>query len=128
MNRWIYLELLKTNLRISAEKSHRGNCWIFQQNRDPKQTSAVVKEWLLYNAPKKFNTPSQSPDMNPVEHIWDYLEEKIRKYAATHKALLQEWTTGIDKNSNRFYRKTYEFDATTIKAVFQSQGESVNTM
>ncbi|GBP03158.1 Transposable element Tc3 transposase [Eumeta japonica] len=38
----------------------------------------------------------QSPDLNPIENLWAYLEEKIREHNISSKtllkqALLQEW-------------------------------------
>ncbi|CAK9796392.1 Transposable element Tcb2 transposase [Anthophora quadrimaculata] len=74
MDQHIYLDILQENLKSSAEKLNLGN-FIFQQDRDPKHTAKHVKQWLLYNAPKQLNTPPQSPDMNPIEHLWDEIEE-----------------------------------------------------
>ena len=73
-----------------------GNNWIFQQDQDPKHTAHVVREWLLYNVPKQLHSPPQSPDLNPIEHVWDYLEKSIRKHNISSKeslklALQTEW-------------------------------------
>ena len=40
--------------------------------------------------------PSQSPDLNPVEHIWETLVCQVRKYrylnkASVFKSLKEEW-------------------------------------
>ena len=41
--------------------------------------------------------PVVSPDMNPIEHIWDYLGRKVRATGNVHNlrnlenALIQEW-------------------------------------
>ena len=41
--------------------------------------------------------PAVSPDMNPIEHIWDYLGRKVRARGNVHNlrdlenALIQEW-------------------------------------
>ncbi|GJQ71081.1 hypothetical protein Trydic_g988 [Trypoxylus dichotomus] len=66
MDRRVYLEPLKTNLRISAEKLHLRNRRLFQQVPDSKPTSAIVKGWLLFNVTKKLNPTPQSPDMNSI--------------------------------------------------------------
>jgi hypothetical protein len=71
MNRFGYLNILKNNLKQSARKFGLDRCFVFQQDNDPKHTSLIVREWLLYNDPKQLKSPPQSPDMNPIDHLWD---------------------------------------------------------
>ena len=35
-----------------------------------------VRLWLLYNCPKVIEPPPQSPDMNPIENIWNELDRQ----------------------------------------------------
>jgi transposase len=90
MDRFQYLTILKDNLKASVEKLGLEQSWIFQQDNDPKHTAIIVKEWLLYNVPKQLHSPPQSPDLNPIEHIWDEVERKLRKYHISNKKTLKE--------------------------------------
>jgi Transposase and inactivated derivatives len=96
MNHIMYIDILKENLRSSAIKIGMGNQFIFQQDNVPKQTARKVKEWLLYNMPNQLHSPSQSPDMNPIENLWSHLKIQIRKRqikstSQLKAAFLEEW-------------------------------------
>lgn len=96
MDRFGYLDILQQKLHASAQKLDLGQNFIFQHDCDPKHTAKIVKEWLLYHVPHQLHTPPQSPDLNPIEHLWELLERRIRQYDITSKPilkqkLLEEW-------------------------------------
>ena len=61
-----YINILKRNLRTSAEDLRLGASFQFYQDNDPKHSAANTKLWLLYNCPKVIKTTVQSPDLNPI--------------------------------------------------------------
>lgn len=97
MNKETYLDILKTNLKSSARKLGIENSFHFYQDNDPKHKAWVVRSWLLYNCPKVIETPPQSPDINPIEHLWEHLDRKIRanhnvrRKTELRQAILEEW-------------------------------------
>lgn len=96
MDKWLYLDILKSNLKQSAAKLCLGKSFIFQQDNDPKHTAHIIREYLIYNVAKQLHSPPQSPDLNPIEHLWDELERRIRKYPISNKNMLknrlnEEW-------------------------------------
>lgn len=90
MDKFQYLNILKGNVRKSAEKLGISNDFYFQQDNDPKHTAEIVRLWLLYNTPHTLKTPPQSPDTNPIEHLWSELESRLRKHHITRKAHLKQ--------------------------------------
>ncbi|KAJ4443512.1 hypothetical protein ANN_05184 [Periplaneta americana] len=65
-------------------------------NNDPKHNSYIVQEFLLYKCPKVLHPPPQSPDLNPIEHLWEELNRRVGSMPISSKEelkarLQKEW-------------------------------------
>ena len=77
-----------------------GHNFILQQDNDPNHCSRVEKNYLNEMAEEEvlelMTWPPQSPDLNIIEHIWDYLDRKKVEHAPQNaeecfKVLQREW-------------------------------------
>ena len=123
MGQWMYLNILKEHLLVSAEKLGIRNNFIFQQDNDPKHTARIVQEWILYNTPHYLRTPPQSPDINPIENLWSEIKKKIQKRPPKNKEELkerfkEEWQT-ISVN---FTEKLIKSMPRRLEAIIRSNG------
>lgn len=96
MDQHAYLNILRNNLFPSVEKLGLEGRYLFQQDNDPKHTARLVREWMIHNVRQQLHTPPQSPDVNPIEHLWEELKRRVRKHQVRNKEDLknrirQEW-------------------------------------
>ena len=89
MNREKYREILQENLLQSAQDLRLGRRFTFQQDNDLKHTAKTKQYWLRDKSLNILELPSQSPDLNPIEHLWRDLKIAVQQRSPSNLTTLE---------------------------------------
>ena len=97
----LYVQILEDELQQTlVDYGFTPEDIIFQQDNDPKHTSRKAKEWLREHGFEVMVWPAQSPDLNPIEHLWFLLKRRLAAYPEPAKGILDLWER-IHKSGTR---------------------------
>ncbi|KAG1481916.1 hypothetical protein G6F54_013679 [Rhizopus delemar] len=103
MNSDLYQQILDTTLRETME--YYDMDWstaYFQHDGDPKHRSKSTVQWLQANGVNYIDDwPAQSPDLNPIEHLWHHLKLNLSLYDKKAKGVHELWER-VEKEWNSF--------------------------
>jgi hypothetical protein len=96
MNEAKYRVILDENLLQSAQDLRLGRKFTFQQDNDTKHTAKTTQEWLWDKFLNVLEWPSQSPDLNLIEHLWRDLNIAVQqrspsKLTELEKICREDW-------------------------------------
>ena len=85
-----YIDLLENAMIPSTHGLSVSDDFIFQQDNARCHTSRESMAWFEEKEINVMTWPAQSPDLNPIEQLWDELGSRIDRYTLRNKQQLWE--------------------------------------
>jgi transposase len=105
-----YEKILKDHLLPFIQSLDSSKLWVFQDDNARPHRAGRVEQFKQDNDVLSLPWPPQSPDLNPIENLWDELERRVRKRENIPRnkddlfaALEEEWyQIDIGHQENRY--------------------------
>ena len=90
LNSLRYIDILDDNLQASRDLFSLGDELIYQQDNAPCHTAGIVTDYFVQNQVEIMPWPARSPDLNPIENLWVWIDRKLQTKVITNKDQLNE--------------------------------------
>lgn len=119
-----YRQVLEAEMVPYARRTF-GRNFLFMHDNAPAHRARRLQAYLEEEEIEQLPWPPYSPDLNPIEHLWDALDRAVRKrrvqpttLVELENALVEEW----DELSRRDINKLVESMPRRVTSVIQAQG------
>ena len=98
LNAIAYNAILYYSVLPTLWQQFEEGAFLFQHDNAPAHKAWSIQKWFVEISVEELNWPAQSPDLKPIEHLWDELERQLRARpnhpTSVHdltNALVAEW-------------------------------------
>ena len=93
-----YNDILDNSVLLTLWQEFGEGPFLFQHENALMHKARSIRKWFVEIGVEELDWPAQSPDLNPIKHLWDDLEYRLRARSKCPtsvpyltKALMAEW-------------------------------------
>ncbi len=126
LNAAAYLSIVADYVHPFMTTVYPSSDGYFQQDNAPCHKAQIISDWFLEhdNEFTLLKWPPQSPDLNPIEHLWNVVEREIRiiDVHPTNLQQLRDVLSIMTKISKECFQHLVESMPQIIKTVLKAKG------
>lgn len=126
MYQYLYKQILEEDLYQTMEwYGLNPEQVIFQHDNDSKHKARTAQNWLKEQEFETLVWPPQSPDLNPIEHLWALLKKRLNQYERPSNGMIELWEriqTEWNKIDKEACVKLIESMPNRINSVLKAKG------
>ena len=97
----IFADFIHKHFKEAFKKSNNPKDKLFLQDGDPSQNSRKANNAMYKMGATKFSVPAQSPDLNPIENVFNYVTAKLHEESLNRNITFEnfeEYSARVKKN------------------------------
>jgi transposase len=95
LNQYRYRDILENALAASRDLFEADQDWLFQQDNAPCHTAHSITEYFAGSNVQLMPWPARSPDLNPIENLWSWMDYQLTKKQITSLEMLKTELTKL---------------------------------